>query len=214
MHFVRALLKSRFRNLRSDSMTICGGLKILVVDDERDTSEMLEFVFNDFGAIVQTAQSVEAALAIFDKWQPDMLVSDIGMPNVDGYELIRIIREERGSGIPAIALTAMVRVEDRLKALTAGYQMHVAKPVELGELITIASGLVGLVNRRSDTDLAGVTLESEFAAVSSLKIKQGTSTGRHYLTPEGKHYANKRDDRCDFDAEGRSRESEKPFRKV
>lgn len=126
------------------------GLRILVVDDQRDTSEMLEFAFNDCGAIVQTAQSAEAALAIFDKWQPDMLVSDVGMPNVDGYELIRIIREERGSEIPAIALTAMARVQDRLKALTAGYQMHVAKPVEPGELITIASGLVGLVNRRSE----------------------------------------------------------------
>jgi CheY-like chemotaxis protein len=81
-----------------------------------------------------------------------MLISDIGMPDVDGYELIRIIREERGSRIPAVALTAMARIEDRLKALAAGYQMHVSKPVEPGELITIAAGLVPLVNRSEDSD--------------------------------------------------------------
>jgi hypothetical protein len=74
-------------------------------DDERDTSEMLEFVFNDCGAIVQTAQSAEAALAIFDKWQPDMLGSDIGLPHIDGYELIGIIREERFvANVPEVTL--------------------------------------------------------------------------------------------------------------
>jgi PAS domain S-box-containing protein len=124
------------------------GLKILIVDDEPDSSEMLRIVFNQCGSIVETAESANAALVIFDQWQPDILISDIGMPEVDGNELIRILREERGSRIPAVALTAMARIEDRLKALTAGYQMHVAKPVELKELIAIVSSLVGLVDRR------------------------------------------------------------------
>jgi PAS domain S-box-containing protein len=124
------------------------GLKILIVDDEPDTCEMLQFVFDGCGSIVETAQSAESALDLFDRWQPDMLISDIGMPDVDGYELIRIIRNDRKSPIPAVALTAMARIEDRLKALAAGYQMHVSKPVEPAELLTIVTSLVGLVNRR------------------------------------------------------------------
>jgi CheY-like chemotaxis protein len=126
------------------------GIKLLIVDDEPDTCELLRYVFHECGAIVETAQSADSALETFDRWHPDMLISDIGMPSVDGYELIRIIRKERKSRIPAVALTAMARIEDRVKALSAGYQMHVSKPVEPAELITIISGLVGLVNRRPD----------------------------------------------------------------
>jgi len=124
------------------------GVKLLIVDDESDTCDLLRFVFNECGAIVETAHSVDAALDLFDMWHPDILISDIGMPEVDGYELIRVIRDNRGSRIPAVALTAMARIEDRVKALTAGYQMHVSKPVEPVELITIVSGLIGLVDRR------------------------------------------------------------------
>src|SRR5262249_24698048 len=87
------------------------GLKLLVVDDEADTCELLRFVFHECGAIVETARSVQDALALFDTWDPDILVSDIGMPEVDGYELIRIIRQGRGSRIPAVALTAMARID-------------------------------------------------------------------------------------------------------
>ena len=123
------------------------GLKILIVDDEPDARDMLRFIFNDCGAIVETAESAKAALEMLDRWRPHILISDIGMPDVDGYELIRIIRKGHQSRIPAVALTAMARVEDRLKALEAGYQMHVAKPIDPAELITIVSGLVGLVNR-------------------------------------------------------------------
>jgi len=123
------------------------GLKILIVDDEPDTTEMLAFVFNECGAIVQTARSVKEALEIFDNWSPELLVSDIGMPDEDGYHLIRTIRQDRHSRIPAVALTALARIEDRIKALMAGYQMHVSKPVEPLELITIAVSLVPLVNR-------------------------------------------------------------------
>ena len=124
------------------------GLKILIVDDDADTRDMLRTIFNQCGSIVETAPSAEAALRLCDSWQPDILVSDIGMPEVNGYEFIRILREERRSRIPAVALTAMARIEDRLKALTAGYQMHVSKPVNPAELTTIVGNLVGLVSRR------------------------------------------------------------------
>ena len=73
------------------------GMKILVVDDEPDTCNMLRFVFSQTGAIVETANSVRQALELFDSWHPDILVSDIGMPERDGFELIRIIRDERRS---------------------------------------------------------------------------------------------------------------------
>jgi CheY-like chemotaxis protein len=124
------------------------GLKILVVDDEQDSCELLRFIFNETGAIVETANTAETGIHLFDTWHPDILVSDIGMPKIDGYELIRIIREERDSRVPAVALTAMARIDDRVKALTAGYQMHVSKPVEPLELVSIVASLVGLVNRR------------------------------------------------------------------
>ena len=99
-------------------------------------------------AIVETAKSAKEGLRLFDTWHPDMLVSDIGMPDVDGYDFIRTLRDDRHSRIPAVALTAMPRIDDRVKALTAGYQMHVSKPVEPVELISIVASLVGLVNRR------------------------------------------------------------------
>jgi PAS domain S-box-containing protein len=124
------------------------GIKILIVDDEPDTCELLRYLLNAAGAIVQTATGAEEALRFFDIWHPDILISDIGMPNMDGYELIRIIRQQKHSRIPAVALTAMTRIDDRVKALTAGYQMHVSKPVEPVELISIVASLAGLVNRK------------------------------------------------------------------
>jgi PAS domain S-box-containing protein len=127
------------------------GMKILVVDDEADACELLRFIFNECGAIVESATNATQALQLFDNWKPDILVSDIGMPEIDGYDLIRSVRNERHSRIPAVALTAMARIEDRVKALNAGYQMHVAKPIEPVELVTIVSSLVSLVNRRPRT---------------------------------------------------------------
>ena len=97
---------------------------------------------------MESALSVEQALQILDAFRPDLLVSDIGMPKTNGYELIRILREVRHITIPAIALTAMARVEDRIKALSAGFQMHVPKPVKPRELVTIVASLVPLVNRK------------------------------------------------------------------
>ncbi len=122
------------------------GLRILVVDDEIDTCDMLRFLFERCGAQVQTATSAKDAFGIVEVWNPDVLVSDIGMPEVDGYELIRRIRAQgsaRNTKLPAVALTALTRIDDRVKALAAGYQMHVAKPVEPVELLIVVASLAG-----------------------------------------------------------------------
>jgi PAS domain S-box-containing protein len=121
------------------------GLKILVVDDEPDTRAMLKVGLGQCGAEVVAAASAAEALEAIEKSVPDLLISDIGMPDEDGYELIRRVRrlpQDAGARVPAIALTAYARVEDRMQALRAGYQMHVPKPVELAELAAVAASLV------------------------------------------------------------------------
>jgi PAS domain S-box-containing protein len=121
------------------------GLKILVVDDEEDTRDLLRAVLGGYGAQVLIAATADEALDIAARSRPDVLVSDIGMPDVDGFELIRRVRElpaESGGGVPAIALTAYARAEDRLRVLRSGYQMHVPKPVEMAELLTVIASLV------------------------------------------------------------------------
>jgi CheY-like chemotaxis protein len=126
------------------------GLKLLVVDDEPDTCEMLSFLLERCGAQVQTANSAVEALEVLKIWSPDVLICDIGMPSIDGYELIRRIRSDatlRSSRIPAVALTALARIEDRVKALSAGYQMHVAKPIEPVELVSMIASVASLGNR-------------------------------------------------------------------
>jgi len=113
------------------------GLRVLVVDDERDACELLQRILTEQGAEVVAASTVPDALVAFRRFRPQVLVSDIGMPGHDGYELIRTIREmERGeeAAIPAIALTAFAREEDRALALEAGFQLHLSKPVEPAEL--------------------------------------------------------------------------------
>ena len=125
------------------------GLTILVVDDEPDTRELLRRGLEYCGATVRLAGSAAAALKALDEQVPDVMISDIGMPGSDGYELIRQIRHretENGRHVAAIALTAYTRVEDRLHALRAGYDMHVPKPVELTELCAVA---VSLTRRKS-----------------------------------------------------------------
>lgn len=120
------------------------GVKVLVVDDEPDAQELIRFGLGNCGAQVTTASSVEEALRAIEKEMPDLLISDIGMPGGDGYELIRRVRMlpvPRGN-VLAIALTAYARPEDRLKTLRAGFHMHVAKPVEMAELVTVAGSLV------------------------------------------------------------------------
>jgi CheY-like chemotaxis protein len=120
------------------------GLRVLVVDDEPDTRELLKAGLGRCGAEVTAAGSAAEALAAISGGAPDLLISDIGMPDEDGYDLIRRVRElpaESGGRVPAIALTAYARTEDRLQALRAGYQMHVPKPVEMAELVAVAASL-------------------------------------------------------------------------
>ena len=129
------------------------GLKLLVVDDEPDTCEMLSFLLERCGAEVRTARSAMEALEQLKTWSPNVLICDIGMPAIDGYELIRRIRSDetlRNSQIPAVALTALTRIEDRVKALSAGYQMHVAKPIEPVELVSMIASVATLGNKRSN----------------------------------------------------------------
>jgi PAS domain S-box-containing protein len=121
------------------------GLRILVVDDEGDTRELLKQGLEYCGATVSVVGSAAEALDALSAGVPDILISDIGMPGTDGYDLIRQVRglsPEGGGKIPAIALTAYTRTEDRLQSLRAGYDMHVPKPVELAELVAVASTVV------------------------------------------------------------------------
>jgi CheY-like chemotaxis protein len=122
------------------------GLRLLVVDDDLDTCEAMSLLLARAGARVATAASVPEAFAAFERSRPDVLISDIGMPGEDGYELIRRLRErgrEKGGAVPAVALTAYARPEDREQALAAGYQAHLAKPVDAEELTAVLAGLAG-----------------------------------------------------------------------
>jgi signal transduction histidine kinase/ActR/RegA family two-component response regulator len=124
------------------------GLRVLVVDDEADTLEIIRVSLNQCGALVTTASSSAEALDLLGRDSPDVIISDIGMPSEDGFEFIRKVRllpPERGGRIPAVALTAYARAEDRLRVLRSGYQMHVAKPVELTELVAIVANVAGRV---------------------------------------------------------------------
>jgi CheY-like chemotaxis protein len=129
------------------------GLRILVVEDEDDTRDFLGRFLAAHGAQVVTAGSAAEALAQLPDAEADLLISDIGLPEVDGYELLQLIRQTdagSGGGIPAIALTAYARSEDRARAFRAGYQAHVAKPVEPADLIAAIARVVQL-SERSDT---------------------------------------------------------------
>ncbi|HKE03753.1 MAG TPA: PAS domain S-box protein, partial [Blastocatellia bacterium] len=125
------------------------GVRVLVVEDNPDTLEMLKFIFDERGAEVITAASVNEALEALERLRPDALVSDIAMPDRDGYDLIREVRSrgpERGGLIPAVAVTAYTRAEDRVRALAAGFQMHVAKPIDPDELIAVVASLTGHIH--------------------------------------------------------------------
>lgn len=135
---------------QAESAERLDGIRALVVDDEPDTRELLKAGLENCGVEVIVAASVAEALRAINEKAPDVLISDIGMPGEDGYDLIRTVRAltpAQGGRIPAIALTAYARVEDRLKALRSGYQMHVPKPVELAELVTVVDSLVKRPNR-------------------------------------------------------------------
>ncbi|HVY48866.1 MAG TPA: response regulator, partial [Minicystis sp.] len=115
------------------------GLSVLVVDDEDDARELLTSVLEGAGAAVRAARSVAEALARIAEQRPDVLVSDVGMPEADGYALVRAVRELDGARLAAVALTAYARGEDKTRALGAGFDVHVPKPVDPAELIRVVS---------------------------------------------------------------------------
>jgi CheY-like chemotaxis protein len=120
-------------------------LRVLVVDDEPATRELLGFVLEQCDAYVTAAPDAPSALAALESERFDMLLSDIGMPEMDGYALIQRLRAlppERGGSMPAVALTAYARAEDRTKALRAGFNMHLSKPIDPAELIVVIETLV------------------------------------------------------------------------
>ena len=119
--------------------------QVLLVDDDRDTLEVLTVMLTECGARVQTASTAAEAFEMLRLYRPDVLVSDLAMPGEDGYSLIRRIRSlesEESRQIPAIALTAYARVEDRMQALTSGFDMFVPKPVEPDELVTTIATII------------------------------------------------------------------------
>ncbi len=125
------------------------GVKVLVVDDEEDTRELVRRVLSESEAEVVAVGSAAEALDEVPRFRPDVLLSDIGMPHQDGYQLLRALRalgEDRGGKTPAAALTAYARPEDRLHALRAGYQIHVPKPVDVTELCTVVASLAGRIS--------------------------------------------------------------------
>ena len=142
------LTQTELVDLRTDYSNALEGLRVLIVDDENDARVLLMTIIEDCGAETRVAGSVAEALEIIEDFKPNVLVSDIGMPGEDGYSLIRKVRslEADGRRISAIALTAYAREEDRMRALLAGFHVHVAKPVNPVELIAVISGLAGLKN--------------------------------------------------------------------
>jgi CheY-like chemotaxis protein len=121
-------------------------LRVLVVDDEADTREFIAAVLNSCGAHVIQAATAAEAFAQIERARPDVLITDIGMPEEDGYSLLSRIRElpaERGGETPAAALTAYARTEDSARALRSGFQMHVSKPIEPAKLISVVADLAG-----------------------------------------------------------------------
>ena len=121
-------------------------LRILVVDDDRDTLEVMKQLLEQAGAEVVAAGSAAEALSVLEEQVPDVLVSDIGMPGQDGYALIREVRRlapERGGKVPAAALTAFTQSDARQQVLHAGFQLYLAKPIEPSELTDAVARLAG-----------------------------------------------------------------------
>ena len=138
------------RRLANESERILDGLKILLVDDDPDTRDLVSAILTRCGGQVRTICSAAEAIREFDDWNPDLLVSDIGMPHEDGYSLIKKLRKlesKRAREIPALALTAYATDDDRLLALSTGFQMHIAKPVEPKTLIDSIAAILGRNSR-------------------------------------------------------------------
>ncbi|MBK1990663.1 PAS domain S-box protein [Sphaerospermopsis aphanizomenoides BCCUSP55] len=127
-------------------LAILQGLRVLIVDDEADARHLLTTILGQYGAQAMAVASVPAAMTAISQFHPDILISDIGMPQEDGYTLIRKVRSlpsHQGGKIPAVAVTAYARAEDRTQALLAGFQLHIPKPVNPAELAAVVANLAG-----------------------------------------------------------------------
>jgi PAS domain S-box-containing protein len=134
----------------SDVPAALHGVRVLVVDDDADARDLLTFVLDGAGAIVEASASAAAGFAAVRRFRPHVLVSDIGMPEEDGYSFARRIQSltpDQGGGIPSIALTAYTRNEDRTKALAAGFTTHIGKPVNPDDLVATVANLAGFARR-------------------------------------------------------------------
>lgn len=119
------------------------GTRVLVVDDEDDVRELLRRVLGDHGFIVETAQSAAGAIDLMTKANPDIVITDIGMPETDGFQLLKLLRTSTGSATPAIAVTAFVRQEDRERCLAAGFASHLGKPLDVSALLREITRVLG-----------------------------------------------------------------------
>jgi len=134
------------RRRRTPELTGLQGLRVLAVDDDAETRQLLDAVLTRAGAGVRTASSSAEALTILDSWLPNVLVADLAMPDEDGLALIRRLRARpaaQGGQIPAVALSAFARGEDQKRAFNAGYQVHLAKPAEPAHLVEVVAKLAG-----------------------------------------------------------------------
>ena len=133
-----------------DRHAVAGGVRVLVVDDEHDTLEMFDGILAVAGAEVRRATGATPAIEMLETWRPDVIISDIEMPLENGYAFIRRLRSlspEAGGTVPAVAVTAHGGVVDRIRVLSAGFQMHVPKPVEPAELVAAVAALVEAARR-------------------------------------------------------------------
>jgi PAS domain S-box-containing protein len=136
-----------------DGAESLAGLRVLVVDDEPDARLLIKRTLEEHGADVVAVGSAGEAMAVFEAVRPEVLLSDVGMPGEDGYSLIRKVRSlpvDRGGAVPAAALTAFARREDRTRAIRAGFQIHVPKPVEAAELVAVVASLGGRAGGPAD----------------------------------------------------------------
>jgi CheY-like chemotaxis protein len=132
------------RHARSICIPDLSGVTVMVVDDEADAIALVQRIMESCGATVHACTSATQCLAALPGLRPDVLVTDIGMPEMDGFTLIERIRglpRDQGGATPAVALTAFASSEDRRQSMLAGFDVHVAKPVEPGELVAVVSRL-------------------------------------------------------------------------
>ena len=154
-------------------MTLAG-LEVLVVDDEPDARELIALVLGSYGANVRTVGSAKEAISALADQLADVLISDIGLPNEDGYSLISRVRSlpvERGGKVPAGALTAYASTEDHRRALAAGFQAHLTKPVEPSDLALLVANLAGRSEPEPQPRAATVALPNVAARLG--KTAQG-----------------------------------------